>query len=317
MKNTFKALIIVVGVVSSVAIGIAQARAKFEVVSIRPFVAGPAGPGERQGGPGVGPRGAIPVACPYIGTRIDPGRITAPRINAFRLITWAYNPNACVLEMGLISGQPDWTRTDLYSFEATIPAGAPAYGLQQLQRGEAPKLQEMIQTVLEDRFKLKFHREKKEVAAYDLVVVKPGKMTPSKDQTPPPDAFARGGGIVLGADGAPPPGMTNTGGGFFQGTSLTIADLAGGWGARAARPVLDKTGLTGFFDIKVPIRSNPGPNPGQPPTLPARGQGGTGSGAGLSDSDAEVLEALGLTLQPSRTTVEVIVIDSIEKPTEN
>ncbi len=43
--------------------------------------------------------------------------------------------------------------------------------------------------MLEERFKLKFHREKREVAAFDLVVAKPGKMTPSKDQTPPPNPY--------------------------------------------------------------------------------------------------------------------------------
>src|SRR6185295_18722613 len=174
----------------------------------------------------------------------------------FRLLTWAFNHEACTLEKGLVTGEPEWTRTDLYDFQATMPAGTPAYSFQQLQEGKAPKLQEMLQTMLEDRFKLQFHREKKEVAAYDLVVAKPGRMTPSKDQTPPPNPYGEGGaltGRLIGTDGAPAPGLMLLGTDLFQGTSITVTALAGGWSARAARPVIDKTGLIGFFDIKVPI----------------------------------------------------------------
>jgi uncharacterized protein (TIGR03435 family) len=324
MKNAFKTLVIVVGVISSVAIGIAQARAKFEVVSIRPYVDPGPRAGERNGGPGGGGpagRGApTPAACPFRGTVVDPGRITVPRGNAYLLLTWAYEPKACTLEMGLILGQPSWTVTDLYDFQATMPVGTPAYSFQQLQRGEAPKVQEMLQTMLEDRFKLKVHREKKEVAAYDLIVAKPGKMTPSKDQTPPPNPYGEGGaltGRLITPDGAPNPGTTLLGPDGFQGTSITVAQLAGGWSARAARPVIDKTGLKGYFDIKVQIAPNPNPNTGGPPTPPARGQGGTAAGAGLLPADAQILDALGLKLVDSKTTVDVIVIDHIEKPSEN
>lgn len=310
MKNTFKAFVIVMGVISSIAIGVAQTRAKFEVVSIRP--AGPSPAGTRGTGGGAPGRGApATVACPYIGTRIDAGRISGPRINTFRLITWAYEPKGCVLEMGLVTGQPEWTRTELYAFEATMPAGTPAYTFDQLQSGDAPKLREMMQTMLEERFQLKVHREKKELAAYDLVVAKPGKMTPSKDQTPPPDAVGRG--VITRPDGTLAPGLILLDGSSYRGTSITVAQLAGGFGARAARPVVDKTGLKGFFDIHVPIAPNLDPNP----SAPARGLGGTGAGAGLSSMDAQVLDALGLKLVDSKMTADVIVIDSIEKPSEN
>jgi uncharacterized protein (TIGR03435 family) len=324
VNNNWKILVIVLSVIASVSMVVAQnspdTRAKFEVVSIRP--AGPAPAGTRGGGPAgggggapgaPGGRGPAPVACPYRGTVVDPARLTAPRITAFRLITWAYEPKACTIALGLVSGQPDWTTTELYDFQATIPAGTPGYSFQQLQSGDAPKLQEMLQTMLEDRFKFKFHREKKEVAAFDLVVAKPGKMTPSKDQTPPPNPYGAGGaltGTLVSPEGAPAPGLTLLGSGFYQGTSITVSSLANGFGARAGRPVIDKTGLTGFFDIKVPIAPDPNATRGQGPP-PAR------VGAGLSVEDAQILDGLGLKLEPSRTTVEVIVIDRIEKPSEN
>jgi uncharacterized protein (TIGR03435 family) len=324
-KNRLASILaaVAVSVVVIVSAGLSQnrgeTRAAFEVVSIRP--SGPAPVGTRGAGPGggvPGGRGAgAQVVCPYRGTVIDPAHMTAPRITTFRLITWAFEPKGCVLEMGLITGQPEWTKTDLYDFQATMPSGTPVYAFQQLQDGEAPKLQEMLQTMLEDRFKLKFHREKREVAAYELVVEKPGKMTPSKDQTPPTDPFGAGAGtrgaltgLGFGADGAPQPGLMLMDGRFWQGTSITVSGLAGGFGARAGRPVIDKTGLTGFFDIKVPITPDPNATPG-------RGLGGTGSGAGLSTIDAQMLDGLGLKLESSKTIVDVLVIDHIEKPTEN
>src|SRR5262249_45761812 len=151
------------------------------------------------------------------------------------------------------TGAPDWTMADLFDVQAVIPAGTPAYGRQRLQEGNAPKLQEMLQTMLEDRFKLALHREKKEMAVFNLVVAKPGRIKPSADQTPPPDPYGPRNGIVMGPGGAPPPGVMLMGNGVYQGTSIAIASLANGFGARAGRPVFDKTGLTGFFDIKVPI----------------------------------------------------------------
>jgi uncharacterized protein (TIGR03435 family) len=293
-------------------------RAAFEVVSIRPFVPGPPQPGQRTGpaggagapgGGAPGGRGATAAAlCPWIGTVVDPGRITVPRTTALKLISWAY-AKPCTPEMGLLSGQPDWTTTDLYAIQATIPAGTPAYGFQQLQDGKAPKLQEMLQTMLEDRFKLQFHFEKKEVAAFNLVVERPGKITPSKDQTPPPDASGGPRGLAFSPEGAPPPGMMLNDGRFWQGTSITVSALAVGFAARSGRPVIDKTGLTGFFDIKVPIAPDPNPTPGQ-------GRGAL-AGAGLSTMDYQMLDGLGLKLESSRTNVEVLVTDHIEKPTEN
>src|SRR5262245_16068102 len=135
MKNIFQAFIMVVSVIGSLAVGIAQTRAKFEVVSIRP--AGPAPAGTRGGGPGGGAGGVAPVGrgavrCPYRGTVLDPAQLTAPRITTLHLIAWAYEPKGCVAALGLISGEPEWTTTDLYDFQAAIPAGTPAYGFEQL-----------------------------------------------------------------------------------------------------------------------------------------------------------------------------------------
>jgi uncharacterized protein (TIGR03435 family) len=318
VKNTFKVLVIVVGVVCSVAIGIAQGRAKFEVVSIRPYVDPGPRAGERNGGPGGGggaPAGrgaAAQIPCPWRGTIVTPARLAAPRITTLSLISWAYG-QTCSPALGLISGQPAWTTTELYDFQATMPAGTPAYGFTQLQDGKAPKLQEMLQTMLEDRFKLKFHREKKEVNAYDVVVAKPGKMTPSKDQTPPPEPYGESGALInvaFGPDGYPPPGLMIMTGTAYRGKSIAVSTFAQGLGTRDGRVGVDKTGHTGFFDIDVPVIPDPAATPGrgQPPA--------PGGGMPVAISD-QIIGGLGLKLVESKTTIDVLVIDHIEKPTEN
>ena len=305
MKNTFNpSLALFLIVIVSVAIGTTQnrgtnARAKFEIVSIRPFTEQNLGPGARGGG---GP--ANPRPCSSMGPVVDPGRLSVSRATTYRLITWAYEPRACQVAFGLITGAPEWTMADLFDIQATIPAGTPVYGRQRFQEGNAPKLQEMLQTMLEDRFKLALHRENKEMAVFNLVVAKPGRMKASADQTPPPDPYGARNGIVMGPGGAPPPGVMLMGNGVFQGTSITIAALADGFGARAGRPVIDKTGLTGFFDIRVPIVMDPAADPGV-------------RGANPANSDPQILDALGLKLESARATVDVIVIDHIEKPSPN
>jgi len=102
----------------------------------------------------------------------------------------------------------------------------------------------------------------------------------------------------------PPPGTTLTANGIFQGTSIPISGLMSGFQARSGRLVIDKTGLTGYFDIKVSLSPEPGATPPQP-------------SSGLSSSDFQILEGLGLKLESSRAPVEVFIIDSIEKPSEN
>jgi uncharacterized protein (TIGR03435 family) len=109
--------------------------------------------------------------------------------------------------------------------------------------------------------------------------------------------------------GVPPPGIMMSGNGLFQGTSITISALMLGFQARSGRPVMDKTGLTGYFDLKVSLSPDADPQ-GQPRTPPQ-------PGTGLSSSDFQILDGLGLKLESSRAPVEVFIIDSIEKPSEN
>ena len=108
--------------------------------------------------------------------QVNPGRFVATNVTLYRLITLAYGKH-CRLsqEQELISGGPEWRQSVAFDIQATLPEGSPVYTQQQLNNGEAPKLQAMLQKMLADRFGLALHRETKEIPVYNLVLVKMGR----------------------------------------------------------------------------------------------------------------------------------------------
>ena len=102
----------------------------------------------------------------------------------------------------------------------------------------------------------------------------------------------------------------------FEGSAIPVQTLLGALQGMVDRPVIDKTGLTGLFDIKLqwlPGAEAPpspfGPNPNAPPPPPPDGSAPTIYTA--------LQEQLGLRLESSKGPVEVVVIDSAQKPAEN
>jgi uncharacterized protein (TIGR03435 family) len=167
----------------------------------------------------------------------------------------------------------------------------------------------MLQALLEDRFKLKVHRETREAPVYALAVAKSGsKLKPFKEgscvlidsgrglyELPLSQKFcdARIGGR---------PGFTKT----LEAQGVSPAVI--GWLLRGSldRPVIDKTGLTGLFDAHMEF-------------LPDQtaGQTFTTDPVGGPSIFTAVREQLGLSLEPGRGPVEVLVIDRVEKPSGN
>jgi uncharacterized protein (TIGR03435 family) len=68
-----------------------------------------------------------------------------------------------------LSGGPDWLRKDGFNVRAKAPDGSPDYSLVQFHNGNAPQPQAMLRTLLEERFQLKVHSEKRQVRVYALV----------------------------------------------------------------------------------------------------------------------------------------------------
>jgi len=138
-----------------------------------------------------------------------------------------------------ISGAPDWVKADRYDMAAKAEGDPPVR-----------ELRAMLQRLLEDRFQLKRHWDTKEAAVYDLVVSKAGKLREAEPGVCLPILSAPGSRPGGPPDDAPCGGLRNSPG-QTKGYKLTTGDLAGGLSFYLGRLVLDKTGLTGKYDIDL------------------------------------------------------------------
>jgi uncharacterized protein (TIGR03435 family) len=278
-------------------------RTTFEVISIRPSAPLP-GAGLRGGPAGDGAKAApFPdlelarsrtITCGGPGAELDvsPGRFLLRGATVYRLMVLAYGLKDCslALQTNAITKGPDWIQTERYDVEAVIPEGSPE-SRQELNRGEAPKLQLMIQNLLADRFQLMVHRERKDVVAFNLVVAKPGKIQLSEDQTPP-EPQPKGPGFITRT--LPRGVLLNC-----TGNAVPISAFAACLQRSAGGVIIDKTDLKGLYDI------------------PAVPNWDFSAPAAQSAYASEVLEQIGLKLEPAKTAGEVLVIDRVAKPTEN
>jgi uncharacterized protein (TIGR03435 family) len=154
---------------------------------------------------------------------------------------------------------------------------------------------QMVQTLLADRFQLKFHRETRDIPIYVMTVAKGGHKMKARTE----------------GDGGPPTSMLFRGANV-PGRNITVAALAGGLQKLVLdRPVVDKTGLTGNFDFDLAWRPDGTQFGGRGGTLPAA------SDPDRADIFTALQEQLGLKLEATRGPGEVLVIDAVEKPSEN
>jgi uncharacterized protein (TIGR03435 family) len=198
-----------------------------------------------------------------------------------------------------ISGGPGWVGSDRFDVEAK--AEDPKAGFDELRL--------MLQSLLEDRFRLKLHRETKESLVYALVAAKGGpKVKLSADQASSSDV-----------NGPSPPGATGPNHGAFRfgpgsmiGNAVTLALFTRFLSQRLDRFVIERTNLAGRFDIQLQWTPDIGENPVDlggntiPPADPSR-----------PSIFSAIQEQLGLRLEPARGPVEVLVIDHVEQPTAN
>lgn len=172
--------------------------------------------------------------------------------------------------------------SDRYDIVAT--AGGPASNAE---------LKAMLKTLLADRFKMKIHLETREMAAFRMVVTKSGpKLT--RAATDQPGGYALDGGAVV-----------------FHGTSMpAFADYLSRRGP-IDRPVLDGTGLDGLFDFKLNLFDV---RPDMPLDALKRAYFEWDQGSSIF---TDIQEQLGMKLQAEKAPIEVVVVDSVAKPSEN
>ena len=221
------------------------------------------------------------------------------------LITFAYD-----VRDFQVSGGPAWITSERYDILAKAESGsandAPAdpRNLNDVQFKTARELVgQRLQALLAERFKLVIHRETKEQPVYALVVAKNGpKLTASDAQS-----GNRNRRMMMGR------GVINA-----QGMDLSM--LANTLSNQLGRPVVDRTGLTGHYDFKLEYTPDPGqagggPFGGAPP--PPGVQAPPPPDPNGPSIFTALQEQLGLRLESTKGPVEMIVIDSVEKASEN
>ncbi|HYL75938.1 MAG TPA: M56 and DUF3738 domain-containing protein [Bryobacteraceae bacterium] len=220
------------------------------------------------------------------------GRVNINNINVKFLIQQAYQ-----VRDFQITGGPGWIGSDRYDIVAK------GEGDEQISQEQ---MRAMMQGLLADRFKLVIHRETKELPVYSLVLGKNGpklKETPETEGVPGPDGVRRGGMQV------------RMGRGLINGQGMTMEMLATQLANQLGRTVIDKTGLKGGYEVKLEWT----PEQGQGPAI--QREGGGDAPPTTADSGPTIFtalqEQLGLKLESTKGPVTIIVIDSVEKPTEN
>jgi uncharacterized protein (TIGR03435 family) len=285
--------ILVVGLLGA-AMAVAQAPAgpapakalAFDVISIRQNEL--ATTQRRNGPPQFGPTAD--------GYRMVGGPLLLPIITAYIPQT-----GAAAFMPDQIKGLPDWVMRDAYDIDAKVSEEDMAEW--QKPASQKTMLPAMMQTLLEDRFKLKVHREIKDQPVYLLTVAKGGPKFKESDPTAEhPDGMKLPwGGVLVQSKGAPT---------LYDTSMASLATLLGSFGGNggSGRQIQDRTGLTGRYDITIKP-SDMG--------LPSGDAGGGGSASDPGSMIFTVVESLGLKLESGKQPVETLVVDHIEKPSEN
>ena len=283
---------------------------KFEVASIKPcaaqqpFIAPSTGAG----------RGAAKSAGRGGGSSSSPGRLVLHCVTVRNLIQQAYDfyengrrlpalpPN---FRTAPITGGPTWIDSARYEINAK------AEGAPRMETMNGP----MLQALLEDRFTLKLHREIREVPVYALTVAKSGLKL---------EAVREGSCVPLDMDkvqaplaaGEPRPNFCGAGGigrkggnGVVQTRANSIENFARMLGSVLDRPVIDRSGVAGLYNFRLEFA---------PDEATPRFQMGRADypGGGASIFTA-IQEQLGLRLEAAKGPGEFLVIDRVEKPSEN
>jgi len=246
--------------------------------------------------------------CPGPGRPLDitPGRLRMTCQTVFGLIRRAYsmypdaqyNPQFTSIK---VEGGPGWTSSSSDSFDLDAKAEDAAIG--EMMQGP------MLQTLLEDRFKLRIHRETRDIPVYEFSVAKGGiKMERVED----------GSCVVVdsNSDSKPKPAAAVQKPACSQGSmarsgqnneiqdmdfrAISMGDFLGLLQRYLDRPLIDKTGLAGRFNLHLQFARDLSASDTPAPSI-----------------FTAVQEQLGLKLEPAKGPGEFLVIDSIERPSAN
>ncbi len=233
---------------------------------------------------------------PLPGIHLFNGRFNATS-SALGLILWAYGSENRPLSTSQVTGAEGWAASDLYDVDAKVDDSLIEGGWKNLSFEQKwARVMLMVQAMLAERFELQLRHVTRDRPVYEFVVAKNGPKFKEDDTQ-----------IDLG-------GITGRGGWKFEATSTRLSALASLIAAMpelGGRVVLDKTGLTGHYCFTFQWK----------PELPGNMMGPPADGAPSGPSGPSLFtalqEQLGLKLVPTKAPVDILVIDHIERPTEN
>jgi uncharacterized protein (TIGR03435 family) len=237
-----------------------------------------------------------------------PDGFTATNLTLQMLIRQAYG-----VEDDQISGAPNWLNLERYDINAKMDKSV-LDALQELSEDQRLlQRKHMLQEFLADRFRLTLHRETQHLRVYELVISQNG---PKFQESIPGDAYPNG---FKGPDGRVGAGMMRFGVGELTGQGVPVSLLVRELSRELSRElggsiIEDKTGLKGNYDFK--LQWTPGVS--QAPTGGQQGTDSTPSGDSLRPSLLAALQKqLGLSLVSQNGPGETLVIDHVERPSEN
>ena len=241
-------------------------------------------------------------------TRTPNGGFIGTNVTARQLILSAYNLRGLQL-----TGGPGWIDSERFDIDARAP-----------ENSARDQVMAMLRTLLAERFKLVVHKETKDQPIYALILARSdGKLGPqmkissvdcSAPRPPVQGVAGTGGGTPPVLQPGENPCGTNTNvsntGGVMKGGSRTAPEIATSLASFVAdRMVIDRTGLSGRYDFE--LRWTPD---NLQPVAAAAGGAATPDAPSLF---VALPEQMGLKLESQRGPVEFVIIDKIEKPTEN
>lgn len=231
----------------------AQPPLRFEVASVHPHKFAGDEPSDRRILPG--------------------GRFVASATTVRTLIRIAFGA-----EDNRISGGPNWIDNETFDIDAITADHAEVTTPQQFQQ--------LMLSLLEDRFQFKFHRAQKEGPVYWLELEKPGKLGPALKPSGP----ASQANMSTNFNGAKA---------AMKVSKMSMADIAAALRRQTGRPVEDHTDLKGDFDFQIEWAPEETPDTADPSLFTV------------------LKEQLGLKLQPAKGSIETFIIDQVTHPSAN
>jgi uncharacterized protein (TIGR03435 family) len=297
-----------------------EQKPSFDVISIKPS-------------PPLGTGGAIRIGG---GSQGDRFTMNSATLRMLLQMSFQRAGNTSLSGQLQIIGGPSWMDSERYDIQAKTDCSGGTFSRERLQL--------MVQSLLEDRFQLKAHRETRELPIYNLVVTKDGpKIKKSADQATPTLAATLPAPCEPATNAPPPPMpppppapgaplpapprgalmmMMGPNGMTLKATAARLDAIVRLMQNQLGRTIVDKTGLEGLFDFELTFSAEGLGSPfgrglPTPPPPPGGGAGPTPAASDAAPSLLTAIQELGLKLESAKGPIEVLVIDSVEKPTEN